>query len=179
MTKIIISATLFLVSLFSLAQVSENRSVSGFSKLQVSQSIEVFYTISDKISVTIETDDAEKMAVIKTEVEGETLKLYIDTKNYEPLGRKRKNKYNDVSFKVLKVTISGPSLTEIKASSSAKVKFLNLNKASNTTLTVSSSGRIQGSFESNNLTIEGSSSGKIAAEFQGKNITITSSSLQT
>jgi hypothetical protein len=176
MTKIIISVTLFLMSLISLAQVSENRTVGRFTKLQVAQSIQVFYTISDKISVNVETDDAEKMAVIKTEVVGETLKLFIDTEKYAPLGKKRKNKYNDISFKVLKINISGPNLNEIKASSSAKVKVQNLNKTTNISLTVSSSGKIQGNFESDNLTIEGSSSGKVAGEFQGKNIMITSSS---
>lgn len=53
MIKIIVSITTFLISLISLGQVSENREVSDFSKLQASNNIDVFYIVSDKISIKL------------------------------------------------------------------------------------------------------------------------------
>lgn len=176
MVKIIVTITAFLISLISLAQVSEYRDVSNFSKLKVSQSIQISYTISDKISVKVETDDKEKMELIKTEVVGETLKLYIETENYAPNGKKRKYKYNDVRFKVLKIIVSGPNLDEIKASSSADVKIENTNTSSNLDVAVSSSGSISGSFNCTNLTIDASSSGDFTGKINATSVGIESSS---
>lgn len=176
MVKIIVTITAFIISFIASAQVSETRQVNNFSKLSVSQSIEVLYTISDKISVTVETDDAEKMKVIKTEVVGETLKLFIDAENYASKDKKRKNKYNDVPFKILKITISGPNLNEIKASSSAYVKMQNVNKSKNISLSVSSSGTIKGNFESDNTTIDASSSGTLSCDIFTEDLSVETTS---
>ena len=178
MTKIIVFITIFFTGLLS-AQISESRKVGSFSKLKVSQSIEVLYTISDKISVKVETDDAAKMQTIKTEVEGETLQLFVDTKNYAPQGKKRKNKYNDIRFTVLKITISGPDLSEIKASSAGVVNILNLNNSEYLNIGVSSSGAVKGNFVCNNTTIVASSSGTFRGEMTAKNTSIEASSSGT
>jgi hypothetical protein len=182
MVKIIVTITAFLISLISLAQVSETREITDFSKLRVSNSIDVFYTISDKISVIVETDDNEKLKLIKTEVENGTLKLYVDTKGYKgkdtKKGKKRSNIsfINGVDFQVLKITVSGPNLVEIKASSSADVKIENTNKSSNLDVAVSSSGSISGSFNCTNLTIDASSSGDFTGKIDATSVEIESSS---
>ena len=98
MNKFIIFTTLLFTG-FLTAQISENREVSDFSKLKVSSSIDVMYTISDKISVTVETDDAEKLKLIKTEVENGTLVLSIDTKDYKSKKKKKKKKVNPITLK--------------------------------------------------------------------------------
>lgn len=181
MNKIILTTIVFLISLMSSAQVSENREVADFSKLKVSNSIQVLYTISSTKSVTVETDDQEKMKYIKTEVVGETLKLYIETDDYNQKGKKNKkrNWNNGLKFKVLKITVSGPNLTEIKASSSAYVKIQNVNNSKNILLTVSSSATIKGNFESEILSVDASSSGTFSGDIVAKNITVETSSSST
>jgi hypothetical protein len=178
MNKIIVATTFFLISLISFSQVTENRTVADFSKLKVSNSIQVFYTISDTKSVTVETDDQEKMKYIKAEVASETLKLYLETDDYNQKNKKNKkrNWNNGLKFKVLKITVSGPNLTEIKASSSANVKIQNVNKSKNILLTVSSSATIKGNFESEIVTDDTSSSGTFSGDIVAKNVAIETSS---
>jgi len=189
MNKFIIFTTLLFTG-FLTAQVSENREVAEFSKLKVSSSIDVFYTISDKVSIKVETDDAEKLKLIKTEVVGGTLLLSIDTDNYKKNKNREKDKKKDknrsnvsfingVDFQVLKITISGPNLEAIKASSSAFIKLQNVNKSDNLDISVSSSGTIKGNFEANSITVQASSSGEFTAEVVAKSAIIESSSSST
>lgn len=177
MIKFILFATLFFTSLIT-AQVTENREVADFSKLKASSAIEVFYTVSNTKSVKVETDDVAKMQYIKTEVDGETLKLYIESTGNSKKSKKKKWN-NGISFKVLKITISGPNLNEIKASSSAFVKMQSLNKSDDLQISVSSSGTIKGNFECNTLNIQASSSGDFIADVVAKSATVTSSSSST
>ena len=189
MNKFIIFTTL-LFSGFLTAQISENRTVAEFSKLKVSSSIAVSYTISDQISVKVETDDAEKMKLIKTEVVSGTLILRVDRDDYLKNINKAKEKKRDrnrsyvsfvngVDFQVLKITISGPNLDAIKASSSAFVKIQNINKSNNLDIAVSSSGTIKGNFECNSVNVQASSSGKFSAEMDAKSAVVESSSSST
>lgn len=183
MTKIILAITFFLVSIITLAQVSENRGVSNFSKLQVSNAIEVLYTVSNTKSVKVETDDKENLKYIKTEVENGTLKLYVDTKDYKKEGKTKKkskgnnvNWINGVEFTVLKITVSGPNLEAIKASSSADIKIENTNISTDLNIAVSSSGSISGNFNCSNLFIDTSSSGEFSSNLNATKVEIESSS---
>ncbi len=179
MNKFIIITTL-LITGFLTAQIKENREVADFSKLKASSSVQVFYTISSTKSVQVETDDAEKMQYIKTEVIGETLNIYLDTNKNSDKKKSRKRKWNNnINFKVLKITISGPNLNAIKASSSGFVKIENLNTSDNLDIAVSSSGSIKGNFECKNLKIDASSSGEFVAEVVSKTAMIESSSSST
>ncbi|CAM4031848.1 GIN domain-containing protein [Flavobacterium antarcticum] len=184
MNKLIIFTTL-LVTGFLTAQVSENRAVANFSKLKVSSSIDVIYTISDNISVTVETDDAEKLKLVKTEVTDGTLILSIDTKDYKEKKNKGKKKnknrsylsfINGVEFQVLKITVSGPNLESVKTSSSADVKFQNTNTISNLEIAVSSSGSVSGNFECTNVIITASSSADLKGTITANSVQIESSS---
>jgi len=183
MLKIIVTLTTFLLSTILLAQVSENREVAPFSKLQGSQGIEVSYTISNTRSVKVETDNLEKLNFIKTEVENNVLKLYVNSKDYKT----KKNKTNflkinnditidGIDFNILKITIYGPNLESIKASSAATIKIENGNKTSDLDLAVSSSGSISGSFECSNAVIEASSSGDLSATINTVTVDLNSSS---
>ena len=122
------------------------------------------------------------MKYVKTEVEGETLNIYVE-QNADNLAKskKKKNKVfrnwvNGTEFNVLKVTISGPNLNDIKVSSSAKVEVLNLNKSNIMQIAVSSSGYIKGNFECNTIDIIGSSSGQILANVFAKMASVATSS---
>jgi len=189
MNKFIIFTTLLVTTLLT-AQISENREVAGFSKLKASSSIDVFYTISDIVSVKVDTDDAEKMKLIKTAVVDGTLILSIDTDDYKKNRNRQKSKRKDrsrsnvsfingVDFQLLKITVSGPNLEAIKASSSAFVKIQNVNKSDNLDIAVSSSGTIKGNFECNSINVQASSSGEFVAEVLAKSAIIESSSSST
>lgn len=181
MNKFILFVTVLFTGLLT-AQISENRTVGNFSKLKASAGVDVFYTISEKISITVETDDAEKMKLIKTEVENGTLVISIDTKGYKAKKTKGKKKSNNVSFingvrfEVLKITVSGPNLEAVKVSSSADFKFMNTNKTSRLELVVSSSGSVAGTFECSDLFIYASSSGDVSAMVTANAVEIESSS---
>jgi hypothetical protein len=71
MTKFILTIASVLAGIVANAQVTETRNVSDFSKLRASQGIEVLYTVSNSNSVKVETDDNERLQMIKTEVEGQ------------------------------------------------------------------------------------------------------------
>lgn len=178
MTKFILATTAFLLSLVSFAQVSENRNVSDFSKLKASQGIEVLYTVSNSNSIKVETDDNERLQMIKTEVEGETLKIFVDTENgKKPKSKKWNNRtINGVSFNVIKVYVTGKSLTEIKASSSASIKIQNLNTTERLEVAVSSSGSVSGNFECNDFKADVSSSGDVKGKLSAKTVYVEVSS---
>lgn len=178
MSKIIISTVTFLISLVAFGQVSENRTVAEFSKLKASQGIEVFYTVSTTQSVKVETDDNEKLAYIKTEVEGQTLKVYVDNNSKEDYsyGTGKGKNINGMRFKVLKVYITGNALTAIKASSSASVKLENLNSVDQLEVAASSSATVSGTFDCTDLQVDVSSSGNFKGKVNAKNVAIEVSS---
>jgi hypothetical protein len=179
----VIKISLFLISTLLLAQVAEKREVTTFSKLQASQGIEVFYTISNTISLKVETDDLEKLNYIKTEVENNVLKLYVDSKGYSTKNSKskvtRKNKtlsINGINFNFLKIIISGPNLESIKASSSADIKIENSNKTTNLDIEVSSAASLSGKFECIKAFVDASSSADFSGTINATTIEMESSS---
>lgn len=178
MTKFILTIATLLAGLIATAQVSENRNVSDFSKLKASQGIEVLYTVSNLNSIKVETDDNERLQMIKTEVEGETLKIFVDTENSKkPKSKKWKNRtINGVSFNVIKVYVTGKALTEIKASSSASIKVQNLNTTQKLEVAASSSGSVSGSFECDDFKADVSSSGDVKGKITAKSVYVEASS---
>jgi hypothetical protein len=180
MKKFITALSLFFISLVTFCQVSENRTIGDFSKLKASQSVRVLYTISNNISLKVETDDNQKLKFIKTEVENGVLKIFIETSSSadsnEKSNKKKRNYNNNVNFKLLNVYVTGPSLQEIKASSSADVIVKNVNTANTVSIDVSSSGSISGKFHCENISIEASSSGDFIAEIEAKSVSIESGS---
>jgi hypothetical protein len=177
-TKLIISATTFLLNLIATAQVSENRSVTNFSKLKASQGIEVFYTVSNTNSVKVETDDNERMQMIKTEVEGETLKIFVETENAKKIKSNNNNSrnINGVSFNILKVYVTGKALSSIKAGSSASIIIQNLNVTEKLEITASSSGSVSGSFDCTDFKADVSSSGNVKGNVNANLVYIEASS---
>lgn len=178
MSKIIATTTAFLLSMIAFGQVSETRTVADFSKLKASHGIEVFYTVSSTQSVKVETDDNEKLAYIKTEVEGQILKVYVDNNSKEDYsyGSGKGKNINGMRFTVLKVYITGKALTAIKASSSADVKLQNLNTVDQLEIASSSSASVSGSFDCADLQVDVSSSGNFKGKLNAKNVAIEVSS---
>ena len=161
MYRIIILLTTFFLSLISFAQVTENRTLDSFSKLKVSQGIELHFSINNTQSIRVETDDNEKLQCIKTEVEGSTLKVFVDSNQYASNHKKKKN-YN-LNFKVLKVYVAAPEVNDFEASSSASISIDNKIVAKNCTIKAHSSGTIIGDFNADAISVELSSSAKFTS----------------
>ncbi|UPT71732.1 MAG: DUF2807 domain-containing protein [Flavobacterium sp. JAD_PAG50586_2] len=177
MSKVIATATAFLISLIAFSQVSENRTVADFSKLKAATSVQVSYTVSETKSVKVETDDREKLQFIKTEVENGTLKVFVDAGEGKYKGSKKGNRsVNGIRFQTLKVTISGPSLTAFKVSSSADINIENLNTSDELDLAASSSGSISGKFKANTVSVDVSSSADFKGSMDAKTVTAEVSS---
>lgn len=166
MKKLIITTTAFIIGAIATAQVSENRTVSNFSKIEASQGVQVYFTQSNSQSVRVETDDNEKMQYIKTENDGKTLKIYIDSKGKKiSFGRnddKSKKKWrirnNNIRFEVVKVYVSVPKVTDLKVSSGASVVLENNINNDVINLDASASGIISGAINTQKLNIHVTSS---------------------
>lgn len=171
MFKSIIASITILNSFAVFSQVSENRTVGDFSKLKTAASVNVFYTVSNTKSVKVETDDNEKLKFIKTEVENGTLKIFVDSRD-----GKGKKSWRGVRFKTLKVYVSGPSLSSVKASSSSRVKIENVNSAKQLAIDVRSSASISGKFDCSEMSIEASSSADFKGQVEAQSVDVKTSS---
>ena len=130
------------------SRASEKREVSDFSGINVGGVFQVEATAGKDFSVEIEADD-NLLALIKTEVRGNTLRL--ETK--EKISSKNP----------IIVRLTAPNLENIDVSSASKVSLSNV---SNENLIIDASGasKITVSGESANLVINASGASKIAAE---------------
>jgi len=163
MIRFIIYSITLLFSILASAQASENRNVSNFSKIKVSSSIDLVFSQDANYAVKVEADDAEKLKYIMTKVIGNTLEIYVDSKNFKG---KMKN------FKALKVWVSAPSVDSFQASSSSSVSLKNGIDVKNANVEVSSSAGFNGKIKSNDVNIKVSSSGSLKSNVSVKNINI-------
>ena len=168
MKKLIITTTAFLIAAIATAQVSENRTVSDFSKIEASHGVHVYFTQSNYQSLKVETDDTEKMKYIKTDNNGKNLRICIDTKGENITSGKNDNEtkrkkwkiyHNNLSLEVVKVYVSAPTVTDFKVSSGASIVLENNINNNVINLDASSGGSISGEINTQKLNIDLSSSG--------------------
>jgi hypothetical protein len=126
----------------------EKREVANFKQIDVSGMIEVEVVAQKGFSVEVEADD-NLMEYVKTEVDGDTLKLY--TKNRISPRTK------------IRVMISMPELTGADVSGVSKLTAHDL-KTESFNLDVSGASKIEINGEARNLKIEASGASKINAE---------------
>lgn len=112
MKNFLITALIAITGFAAQAQVQETRNVSGFSRIEVKNGIEVIITQGETTSVKAESDDYHKIKNIVTELNGNTLKIY----------GKGNVAVND-NYKVLRVYITQKDITGLKASSGASIKM--------------------------------------------------------
>jgi hypothetical protein len=179
MMKSILTLFSLWICLAATAQVSENRNVQPFTKIKASLGIEVFYTVSDKTSLQLTADDPEKLAMIKTKSDGETLTLFVDTKGAEKSRKGGERTIDGVSFKILKVYVTGNALTDINVSTGASVTLENLNATENLKIEASSAGAVVGRFNCSELVVDSNSSGSINLNLQAKKVLLDASSAST
>ena len=131
MLKIITTLTLFLIGIVAKGQVVENRTVSGFSKVEVKNGIELIYTESKTPSLQIEAQDHCFLNNIMTEVKGNTLKIYL-------------SKNGNQNEKLVKVHLSAQNLTAFEANSKAKIRVINQISADNVNIILNSESQFYG-----------------------------------
>ncbi|MBC8645262.1 GIN domain-containing protein [Flavobacterium lindanitolerans] len=113
MLKFIITTAMAMAALTGYAQVSENRKVNDFSKIEVESGIELFYMESDENSIRVEGDSKDGLDSIITETDGKTLRIYHV---------KRNKKQNE---SISKVFVAAKNVNSFKASSKSKLFFEN------------------------------------------------------
>lgn len=126
----------------------EKRDVSGFKQIDVSGIIEVEVTAQKNFGVEVEADD-NLLEHVKTEVDGDTLRLY--TKNRISPRTK------------IRVVISMPELTGAEVSGVSKLTASEI-KTNSFKLDVSGASKIELKGEAKELKIEASGASKINAE---------------
>lgn len=102
-----------MAALTGYAQISENRKVNDFSKIEVESGIELFYMESDENSIRVEGDSKDGLDSIITETDGKTLRIYHV---------KRNKKQNE---SISKVFVAAKNVNSFKASSKSKLFFEN------------------------------------------------------
>lgn len=113
MLKFIITTAMAMTALTGYAQVSENRKVNDFSKIEVESGIELFYMESDENSIRVEGDSKDGLDSVITETDGKTLRIYH-------LKRNKKQ-----SESISKVFVAAKNVNSFKASSKSKLFFEN------------------------------------------------------
>lgn len=154
MLKIIITAAVFLSGFIGQAQVSENRRINDFSKLEVESGIELIYMQGSENSLRIETEKLDNLNNVITEMNGKTLRVYYANNS--------KVEEND---NIIKVYVSGKNVNSFKAASKAKIIFKEPISSDEVYIEVQSGSSFTGVVLPNSKTTVKASSGSL---FSGK-----------
>ncbi len=143
--------------------ISENRTVDNFTGLTVSNDFEVEVKIGPVTTVKVEADD-NIMKYIEIKESGGVLKIKT----------KRMNNFVNTHMKVY---ITAPVITNIKASASANVEVIGVLKSSEKLVfKASSSGTIKATVDAPEVDIDASSASTVKLEGKTKNCKTEASS---
>ncbi len=152
--SILLASTLLLLAIFSTkAQEKEQRTVSSFSKIEVSSGINLYITQGDELNLTVESVKGEIHKII-TEVSNNTLKIY------------NKRNYNWGFNHTPKVYLTVTQLQEITASGGSDVYCQNTINAER--LKITTSGGADAYIDANTNEINIKSSGGSDIKIKGK-----------
>ncbi|MBU7570075.1 MAG: DUF2807 domain-containing protein [Flavobacterium sp.] len=161
MLKFIITTAMAMAALTGYAQVSENRKVNDFSKIEVESGIELFYMESDENSIRVEGDSKDGLDSVITETDGKTLRIYH-------LKRNKKQKGEGVS----KVFIAGKNVNSFKASSKSKLYFDRPVTADDIRIEILSGSYFRGTVKPNSkVTVKVSSGSLFSGGFETESFT--------
>jgi len=135
------------------AQVTENRNVAEFSKVEVAHGIELIYTEKTAPSLEIQTNNEATLKNIMTEVRGETLKIYLKKGTEIP------------SNETVKVYVSAQDVTALEAHSKAKITIIDQLNASDLKIVLDSEATLTGNIKTLGKTKIFATSGTV---FNGK-----------
>ncbi len=155
MKNLSFSALLWLLALVpALAQTApETRSVASFTKLEVSDGIELHLATGESQLVQASAETPELLARIKTEVSDGVLKISFARKLDELWGKKN-------CVRNLRVNVTAAPLAALKAGSGAKVEVASPYVANNLQLDVSSGATVKAELTVADLHAQVSSGGE-------------------
>lgn len=143
----------------------ESRNVGEFSGIDASTGVIVNFKQESPAQVKV-IADADKLEYIVTKVEGEVLKIYVDSK-----GKK------NLKFKNISVNVSSPKIDNIRTSSGAIFNAVNNLSGKNFMVDVSSGAVVNGYFDATVSTDVSLSSGaSINSQINSQKINIKGSS---
>ena len=147
-------ALLWLLALVpALAQTApEVRSVASFQAVEVSNGIELHLVAGQPQRVEASADNPEQLARLKTEVRDGVLKISFDRKLNEVWGKKN-------FVRNLRVNVTAASLTQLEASSGAKVEVVGPYATDNLQIGLSSGATLKADFTATTLKARVSSGG--------------------
>jgi hypothetical protein len=142
--------------------VSEQRPINkSFKRIQVSTGIDLFLTQSDNPSISVQADENIQGLII-TEIENETLKIYMDKSSYHVASKK--------------VVVNFITIEQIRASSGSEVFSTNTLKVPSLDLSTSSGSEIELTVETNYINSSSSSGSVLTLEGKTKEFVGSSSS---
>lgn len=140
----------------------ETRNITGFTGVKTSTAIDVYLTQGNKFEVVVEADD-NLLEYIKTKVEDDVLKVYID-------------KVSIWNKKSMIVHVTMPEVTYIGATSAGDVLAQTPIKAEKLTVSTTSSGDVKLEVHAGTLELSTTSAGDITISGDADYLTATTSS---
>lgn len=126
---------------------AENRTIDNFNAISVCCGIDVYISVGEASTLTVETNYEEYLSQIKTEVTRGTLKISFNTKG---LTKRPKDMW-------VRVSLSANNLSEITATSGSDVYSKTPLQADNIKVTVNSGADIKLELHASNLKCSASS----------------------
>lgn len=160
MLKIIITTAMAMAALTGYAQVSENRKMNDFSKIEVESGIELFYMESDENSIRVEGDSKDGLDSVITETDGKTLRIYHVKRNKKQ------------SESISKVFVAAKNVNSFKASSKSKLYFDRPVAADDIRIEILSGSYFRGTVKPNSkVTVKVSSGSLFSGGFETESFT--------
>lgn len=160
MLKFIITTAMAMAALTGYAQVSENRKVNDFSKIEVESGIELFYMESDENLIRVEGDSKDGLDSVITETDGKTLRIYHVKRNKKQ------------SESISKVFVAAKNVNSFKASSKSKLYFDRPVAADDIRIEILSGSYFRGTVKPNSkVTVKVSSGSLFSGGFETESFT--------
>jgi len=141
MFKIITTLTMFLLGLLAQAQVTETRTITPFSKIEITDGVALVFTQSDEIGLSAEASDALGLTSITTEVTGNVLKIGSKGNMNEPG----------------KVYVSAHGITAISARKHSTITLANTLESKNISIALASGSVFSGSIKAQDISLKAKS----------------------
>jgi hypothetical protein len=160
MLKFIITTAMAMAALTGYAQISENRKVNDFSKIELESGIELFYMESDENSIRVEGDSKDGLDSVITETDGKTLRIYHVKRNKKQ------------SESISKVFVAAKNVNSFKASSKSKLYFDRPVAADDIRIEILSGSYFRGTVKPNSkVTVKVSSGSLFSGGFETESFT--------
>lgn len=135
MVKIITTLTVILIGFLAKGQTTENREIADFSKIKISNGIELIYSDASSTSLHLESSNAEILKNTITEVDAKTLNIYLTEGT------------TLAANETVKVYVSASQITALNAETNAKVTIENILKTKNIEVRLNSGASMTGNIK--------------------------------